>query len=136
MQERVRTNRKVTSIGNQFAQEAEHKQQIEAHRQYLRHVHRRRMLILLIVLVVVLIALGAQIIGTKRTNANLQQQVQVQQKQLSKTKATNDNLKIQVKQLNNKTYIEKLIRYKYDYSKKGEIIFTLPDANSAINAKN
>ncbi|MGK4180006.1 FtsB family cell division protein [Lapidilactobacillus dextrinicus] len=136
MQQQIRTNNKVTSIGNQFAQEAERQQQIDARRRYLQHVHRRRLWILLAILLVILIGLGSQIIRGKQTNNAIQQQVQTEKKQLSKTKDKSDNLKIQVKQLNNKTYIEKLIRYKYDYSKKGEIIFTLPETNSSINAKN
>lgn len=136
MQEQVKPNNKVTSIGNQFAQDAEHKQQVEARRRYLQHVHRRRLWILLAVLFLIMLGLGSQIIRTKQNNDHLQQQVQVQKKQLNKTKETHENLKIQVNQLNNKTYLEKLIRYKYDYSKKGEIIFTLPETNSAINAKN
>ncbi|WP_125608283.1 FtsB family cell division protein [Lapidilactobacillus bayanensis] len=136
MQEQIRTHGKITSIGNQFAQEVEHQQQIDARRRYLRHVHRRRLWVLLVILLVVLIGLGLQIFRTNQINSGIKQQVQTEKKQLSKTKAKNDNFKIQVKQLNNKTYIEKLIRYKYDYSKKGELIFTLPETNSSINAKN
>lgn len=136
MQQQIQSNGKVTSIGNRFVREAEQHQEDEQHHQFLKRVHYRRIFGLLLILAVVAIGFGSQIVHARQNNERLQAQVQVQNKKLTAVQQTRSDLKIQVKQLNNNTYLEKLIRYKYDYSKNGEIVFTLPEANSSINAKN
>jgi cell division protein DivIC len=44
-------------------------------------------------------------------------------------KIQNDNkaLKVKVKQMNDEQYLEKLIRSKYLYTKKGETVYNLPN---------
>jgi cell division protein DivIC len=91
-----------------------------------RRVHKRR----LIVLGIVLIALF--IVGFVRLNAiNAQREtadsdVRSAQKRLTKAQKQKQALKVQVDQLNNEAYLQKLVRSKYYVSKSGEVIFTLP----------
>jgi cell division protein DivIC len=47
-----------------------------------------------------------------------------------KVKDENSDLKNKVKQMNDEDYLEKLVRAKYFYTKKGETVYNLPtDAN-------
>ena len=48
------------------------------------------------------------------------------QTQLASAKTTHQNLKQEVKDLGDESYLEKLVREKYMYTKDGEIVFNLP----------
>ncbi|GEL13109.1 hypothetical protein FC15_GL000409 [Lapidilactobacillus concavus DSM 17758] len=136
MQQQIQSNGKVTSIGNRFAIETEQRQDDERYRKYLKRVHYRRLFVLLLILTIILVGFGTQIVREWHNNEQIQAAVLVQKHKLGQTQQKHDDLKIQVNQLNEKNYLEKLIRYKYDYSKKGEIVFTLPETNPSTNAKN
>ena len=47
------------------------------------------------------------------------------QEKLTKQKQKNQQLQRQIKMLHNPEYIQQVIRAKYNYSKKGEIIYNL-----------
>ncbi|MBW1604777.1 septum formation initiator family protein [Lactobacillus sp. Sy-1] len=57
----------------------------------------------------------------------IQRQTKVSKQTLAEAKAHNQELKLNVKQLNNTEYVEQLIRDKYYYTKNGETVYSLPN---------
>ena len=96
-------------------------------------IHRRRRLLMTIVMVATLLIGTFQVLKAHQalgeTNAAL---VSANQK-LKTVKATKSVLKVQVDQLKNETYLEKLVRQKYYVAKPGELLFNLPDDTNKIN---
>ena len=126
---------KIKTLVNDYTQEQAQQQRFAQKSAHIRHVHRRRVLFLVAILLVVFGIFSYQIIQENQALAQTNQEVTKSKQQLGQVKQTNKNLKIQVKQLNDPTYVEKLIRDKYYYSKSGEIIFSLPtDKASTVNA--
>jgi Septum formation initiator len=127
MQAPRQPNTKVTSLHNDFVIESQQQAAVAQQKRRIRLVHRRRMLAILAIFVVGVIFFGVQIMRAQNTNRQLQAQVAQQQKKLQQVQSTKQDLKVQVDQLHDDDYLNKLIRYKYDYSKNGEIIFSLPE---------
>ncbi|WP_263850060.1 FtsB family cell division protein [Secundilactobacillus paracollinoides] len=64
------------------------------------------------------------------------QQISARKTKLSTIKQTSQRLQGHVDRLNDKSYLEKLIRSKYYYSKSGETIYSLPyEKSSDVTAK-
>ncbi|MDV7720171.1 septum formation initiator family protein [Pediococcus ethanolidurans] len=79
---------------------------------------------------------GFQIVHTHYQRAAVNQQIQTSKAQYTTAKTQNKSLGLQVKQLNNADYLQKLLREKYYYSKSGEIIYSLPaDHSSDVSQK-
>ncbi|AQW21737.1 septum formation initiator [Lentilactobacillus curieae] len=70
---------------------------------------------------------GVQIIRAKSNLAQINDQIVKQKADLKTEKATNKKLSVKVKQLNNRSYVEKLIRERYYYTKPGETVYSFPD---------
>ncbi len=91
-----------------------------------KRVHRRRLMTLGVLLVIVF-AVGMVRLHTLKANQTaVNADVQSANKRLSKAEKRKKALKVQVDQLNNEAYLEKLVRSKYYVSKSGEVIFNLP----------
>ncbi|WP_125768310.1 FtsB family cell division protein [Lapidilactobacillus wuchangensis] len=118
---------KVTSLNNDFVIESQQQAVLAKQKRRIRLVHRRRILAILAIFVACVVFFGVQIMHAQSTNRQLQAQVAQQKKALQSVQSTKQNLKVQVDQLHDDDYLNKLIRYKYDYSKNGEIIFSLPE---------
>lgn len=131
-----RQETKITKLDSQYAREQAARQK----RDHLQKQYKKRRLWRLAglfgVLVVVLLVLGRQLWQSKKTQASLQTQITNQKQHLNKTQDLQKELKIQVNQLNDPIYVDKLIRYKYDYSKSGELVFILPETEQKISATN
>lgn len=93
---------------------------------YAKKVHRRRMAVIGVVFATILVVFGVQIFNAHRTYANTMGQIEVSKTKLSKQKAVQSDLKLEVAQLHDTNYLEKYIREKYMYSKPGEQIYNLP----------
>ncbi|AMV69732.1 Cell division protein DivIC (FtsB), stabilizes FtsL against RasP cleavage [Pediococcus damnosus] len=74
--------------------------------------------------------LSFQLIHTHYERAQVEQQISTSKKHYTTAKNQNETLDVQVKQLNNDNYLQKLLREKYYYSKSGEIIYSLPSDHS------
>lgn len=117
---------KVQTLNNQYNQKQTLKG-IEARRKkYVYQVRKRRLALFGAIFGVVILFFGIQILQTHQNNHSLQAQTKTSRVQLQESKTNNTELKQEVRQLNNKTYLEKIIRERYYYSKSGEIIFSLP----------
>lgn len=122
----------ISRIDNEYVRKQDAaKQQAQVH-QTKRRVHRRRLFVMLGMLAIVCI------IGMVRLHSlHVQQRsadVQLSQAKgkLKQVKDHKQSLKVQVDQLNNEAYLEKLVRSQYYVSKKGEVIFTLPASVNRI----
>lgn len=80
---------------------------------------------LLLFFLVIFLIFGIQIFQSKRTLADINGNIRQAQSQLTKQKQKNQQLQRQIKMLHNPEYIQQVIRAKYNYSKKGEIIYNL-----------
>ena len=71
------------------------------------------------------------LINTRSNLHQVNRQVATSQVKLKKVQQKNNQLESQIKQLNNKDYLQKLLRSKYDYTKSGETVYSLPNDNAA-----
>ena len=111
-----------------MAQRKAHDNYLKEYRSYLLF----RNVLGLIVLFVVLGAVFATATNSLKTNSYRERQTQASAK-LKKVTAENKQLNLQVAQLNDNDYVQKLIRKKYLYSKNNEIIFSLKDITKKIS---
>ena len=68
-----------------------------------------------------------QIVNSNVQKSKINQEVVTEKKHYHKLSNENTQLKDRVKQMNDDDYLEKLVRYKYLYTKKGETVYNLPD---------
>ncbi|UQS82335.1 septum formation initiator family protein [Bombilactobacillus folatiphilus] len=100
----------------------------------VRVVHRRRTAILIVFLVIFSIILGWHIYQANHSKALAQEAMTSQERKLAKAKDKRADLKTEVKQLHDPEYLDNLIRYRFNYSKDGEIIYNIPnEANKNLN---
>lgn len=126
MYEKRKPSAKVQSLDNQYIQKQTLKSIEDRRQKLVRATHKRRLIIMSVVFGALILFFGIQIMGSKQNSQALQVQAQASQTKLNHAKQKNQNLKLKVRQLNDTTYLEKLIRERYYYSKSGEIIFSLP----------
>ncbi|WP_295731716.1 septum formation initiator family protein [uncultured Limosilactobacillus sp.] len=111
----------ITKLNTPFSRQRELEQSSE--KSYRYRVHMRRAKVILGVFIVFFLILAIQIIGTKRELGKVNQQTAKANVTLTNRKATNKKLKKQVKKLHNPSYLQELVREKYNYAKDGETIY-------------
>lgn len=92
-----------------------------------RIVHRWFWMLSLAFLGLVIIFCSFQVVNYKHRLYQVQQQEAVARKELAKEESKQAKLKQQVTQLKDMNYVEKIIRDKYNYTKKGETNYNLPN---------
>lgn len=99
---------------------------------YYRRIHYRRRrnirLITVAVLLICMFSIGYKLVRLHEVN----QQIATIDNSVVKAKSTNQGLQKQVDLLHDDNYLQELIRDKYMYTKKGEVVYNLPttDPNS------
>ncbi|MEQ4551581.1 septum formation initiator family protein [Weissella sp. GP1] len=93
---------------------------------YSQVVHLRRRVVLVAVMLVVTIFAMVNYHTQYVKYETAAQSLETAKSNLDKANKTNANLKQEVKDLGDNSYLEKLIREKYMYSKDGEVVFNLP----------
>ncbi|WP_203643290.1 FtsB family cell division protein [Levilactobacillus andaensis] len=127
---------KIEQLDNDYTRLLNRQHAAAHHTGWLRHRRIRRALRIGAVFAVFAIILGIQLVRTNASLHTVNQQVATSERQLKQTKADSQDLKLQIKQLNNKDYLGQLIRSKYYYSKSGETIYSLPgDHANDVTAK-
>ena len=127
---------KIKRLENDYTRKLDHQQAVVHHTRWLGHRRVRRATRILVVFAVFAIILGVQLIRSNASLHQVDQQVTTSKQHLAKSKAKNADLKLEIKQLNDKDYLGQLIRSKYYYSKTGETIYSLPgDHASDVTAK-
>lgn len=99
----------------------------------VRKQRRNRILILFGLLIGFL---AIQIATTNFRTSSINADVQKSKTALKKADAQHQELKANVKLLNDDTYVGKLIRYKYFYTKPGEQVYNLPDNSVDMSQTN
>jgi cell division protein DivIC len=99
---------------------------------YVTKVHQRRLIFIGALFAIVILFFGSQIILSQRQYAQTNAQVEQGQTKLQNQKATEKDLKIQLNQLQDTTYLEKYVRDKYMYTKPGEQVYNLPVNDTVV----
>ncbi len=88
---------------------------------------KKRVLVILGVFAAVAAVFLFQIVHAKVSQNSVNAKLAVESARYTKMKDENAQLKDKVKQMNDENYLEKLIRAKYFYTKKGETVYNLPN---------
>ncbi|MGX6429449.1 septum formation initiator family protein [Levilactobacillus yonginensis] len=127
---------KIERLENDYTRRLDKQATQQHHHRWLGKRRARRATRIIIVFAVFMTILGIQWVRTNASLHTVNQQVTTSEQQLTKTKATNQKLKLQIKQLNDKDYLGRLIRSKYYYTKSGETVYSLPgDHATDVTAK-
>ncbi|WP_125770984.1 FtsB family cell division protein [Companilactobacillus furfuricola] len=99
---------------------------------YETKVHQRRLIFIGALFAIVILVFGTQILLSQRAYSQTNQQVELNQEKLKKQQSTQKDLKVQLNQLQDTTYLEKYIRDKYMYTKPGEQVYNLPVNDTGV----
>lgn len=95
--------------------------------QYNQRIHWMRRGTAVIAIIVVAIITMINLYGQQTKYTNASAGLQETNKALTNAKKTNTDLKQEVKDLHDDSYLQKLIREKYMYTKDNEIVFNMPN---------
>lgn len=132
----VRPTAKIKQLDNDYTRKLNQQRAVRHRTRWLGHRRVRRATRILVVFAVFAVILGVQLVRTHASLHTVNQQVVTSEQHLTKAKSQSADLKLEIKQLNDKDYLGQLIRSKYYYSKTGETIYSLPgDHASDVTAK-
>ncbi|MCG0571538.1 FtsB family cell division protein [Lactiplantibacillus plantarum] len=120
---------KIKQLDNDYIRQVATNEHGQAQR--VAQVRRRRFILIVAVFGALILFFGFQLINTRSNLHQVNRQVATSQVKLKKVQQKNNQLESQIKQLNNKDYLQKLLRSKYDYTKSGETVYSLPNDNAA-----
>ncbi|MCB4209251.1 septum formation initiator family protein [Lactiplantibacillus plantarum] len=120
---------KIKQLDNDYIRQVATDEHGQAQR--VAQVRRRRVILIVAVFGALILFFGFQLINTRSNLHQVNRQVATSQVKLKKVQQKNNQLESQIKQLNNKDYLQKLLRSKYDYTKSGETVYSLPNDNAA-----
>ena len=120
---------KIKQLDNDYIRQVATNEHGQAQR--VSQVRRRRFVLIVAVFGALILFLGFQLINTRSNLHQMNRQVATSQVKLKKVQQKNNQLESQIKQLNNKDYLQKLLRSKYDYTKSGETVYSLPNDSAA-----
>ncbi|MDN6213073.1 MAG: septum formation initiator family protein [Lactiplantibacillus plantarum] len=120
---------KIKQLDNDYIRQVATDEHGQAQR--VAQVRRRRFILIVAVFGGLILFFGFQLINTRSNLHQVNRQVATSQVKLKKVQQKNNQLESQIKQLNNKDYLQKLLRSKYDYTKSGETVYSLPNDNAA-----
>ena len=120
---------KIKQLDNDYIRQVATDEHGQAQR--VAQVRRRRFILIVAVFGALILFFGFQLINTWSNLHQVNRQVATSQVKLKKVQQKNNQLESQIKQLNNKDYLQKLLRSKYDYTKSGETVYSLPNDNAA-----
>ena len=120
---------KIKQLDNDYIRQVATDEHGQAQR--VAQVRRRRFILIVAVFGALILFFGFQLINTRSNLHQVNRQVATSQVKLKKVQQKNNQLESQIKQLNNMDYLQKLLRSKYDYTKSGETVYSLPNDNAA-----
>lgn len=112
---------RVTSINTPYSRQQN--AQLQANHRHARRVHAKRRRVILLVTGVLALILCVQIVVNHHALSTVNSQIDSTKSTLAQKKETNKHLKSEVKALHDPTYIQQVLRQKYNYSKSGETIY-------------
>ncbi|KZU44067.1 FtsB family cell division protein [Lactiplantibacillus plantarum] len=119
------SHNKIKQLDNDYIRQVATDEHGQAQR--VAQVRRRRFILIVAVFGALILFFGFQLINTRSNLHQVNRQVATSQVKLKKVQQKNNQLESQIKQLNNKDYLQKLLRSKYDYTKSGETVYSLPN---------
>jgi cell division protein DivIC len=120
---------KIKQLDNDYSRQVVSNQ--HGYQQRRLQVRRRRFITIVAVFGALLLFFGFQLINTRASLQGVNRQVATSQVKLNQARTQHTKLETQIKQLNNKDYLQKLLRSKYDYTKTGETVYSLPNDNAS-----
>ncbi|MFC6165928.1 septum formation initiator family protein [Lactiplantibacillus dongliensis] len=120
---------KIKQLDNDYSRQVASNQ--HGYQQRRLQVRRRRFITIVAVFGALLLFFGFQLINTRASLQGVNRQVATSQVKLDQARTQHTKLDTQIKQLNNKDYLQKLLRSKYDYTKTGETVYSLPNDNAS-----
>lgn len=120
-------NGKVKKLDNDFTRRREIELNNSKVTAVLSNRRKKRALIIIAIFVFFASIFLIQIVRAKVNYADVHVQIAREQKNLAHQKANNKKLKSQVSQLNDKSYVEQIIRDRYYYTKPGETVYSFPN---------
>lgn len=121
---------KIKVLNNAYFQQK--KQESAANERQSRGT-RFRMGLLAVIVVIVTFFCGIRIVQAEVETHQVNKQTAVAERKLQRARARNASLSQQVQQLSNNDYVQKVIRQRYNYTKKGETVYNLPQTNVSDN---
>ena len=121
---------KIKVLNNAYFQQK--KQESAANERQSRGT-RFRMGLLAVIVVIVTFFCGIRIVQAEVETHQVNKQTAGAERKLQREKARNASLSQQVQQLSNNDYVQKVIRQRYNYTKKGETVYNLPQTNVSDN---
>ncbi|YAB13860.1 FtsB family cell division protein [Lactiplantibacillus plantarum] len=107
---------KIKQLDNDYIRQVATDEHGQAQR--VAQVRRRRFILIVAVFGALILFFGFQLINTRSNLHQVNRQVATSQVKLKKVQQKNNQLESQIKQLNNKDYLQKLLRSKYDYIRR------------------
>ncbi|RRK10350.1 septum formation initiator family protein [Lactiplantibacillus garii] len=120
---------KIKQLDNDYSRQVA--SDYQGQKQRVAQVRRRRFVLIVAVFGALMLLFGYQLINTRVSLHQVNREVATSQVKLKRAQQKNGQLETQIKQLNNKDYLQKLLRSKYDYTKSGETVYSLPNDNAA-----
>lgn len=102
----------------------------DEHRQRMLKIRKKRFYAIISIFAIFAVFLGVQIFQSRSNLQNIQAQTVTKQHNLDQAQAKNKRLQHQVKLLNDDTYLQKVIRQKYFYTKSGETVYSLTPSSA------
>lgn len=112
---------RVTSINTPYSRQQS--VQMRVNQQYIKNVHAKRRRVILMVSGFLALLLCLQLMFAHHNLSTTNAQIASEKAALVTKKKTNKHLKAEVKALHDPTYIQQVLRQKYNYSKSGETIY-------------
>ncbi len=119
---------KVRKLENDFTRKSEISMQSKQTSLSLSKRRKRRIVFILAVFMFFACIFAVQIIRAKANLSSINTQLVKDHQTYQRSKMDNQNLNYQVQQLSNKSYVEKVIRDRYYYTKPGETVYSFPDS--------
>ncbi|WP_268913871.1 FtsB family cell division protein [Lentilactobacillus sp. SPB1-3] len=118
---------KISKLENEFTKQRDIEMLQKKISNKLTRTRKGRALGIMAAFLCLILLLGFQIVSAKSNAAQINTQIAKQKANLNDEKSKNKQLGMKIKQLNNNTYVEKLIRERYYYTKPGETVYSFPD---------
>ena len=118
---------KIRKLDNSYTRQRERDFQHAQAAASIRRRRKKRACLIMAVFMFFALIFAVQIVRAKVNYASVNAQITKQEKRAKKVQATHKWLTAEVSQLNDKNYVEQLIRDRYYYTKPGETVYSFPN---------
>ncbi|MFD1123813.1 septum formation initiator family protein [Lentilactobacillus raoultii] len=119
---------KIRKLENDYTKQRELEfQSDQATAVSVRRRRKKRACIIISVFMIFAMIFAVQIVRAKVNYAAVNAQISKQKQTVKKERVRHKHLTARVSQLNNKDYVEQLIRDRYYYTKPGETVYSFPN---------